>query len=83
MYIVLNECKILEEEQAGRDTSTQKKNRCQLKEEQVPVKNPNDVILSDELNDEAAQINALKRKEHTKYRIMKILQCSGRKPSPN
>ena len=53
------------------------------KEEQVLVKNPNHVILSDELNDEAAQISALKKKEHMKYRIMKILKCSGRKPTPN
>ena len=38
-----------------------RKGHTQTKEEQVPARNPNDVILSDELNYETLQNRALRR----------------------
>ena len=57
-----------------------------LHEEQVPVRNRNDAILSDELNDETAKNGSLKREGHRNTKtscVMKILQCSWTKPSCN
>ena len=44
-YVVLGKFEMLDAEYAGRKTHT--------KEEQVSARNPNDVTLPDEMNDEA------------------------------
>ena len=40
-----------------------------MKEDNMPGRNPHGTILSDKLNNEAAQNGALRRDEHTKYRM--------------
>ena len=55
-----------------------------MKQEQVPVRNGNDTVFADEVNHETLQNHSLRREEHVKYRkiyIIKILPCSGRKPT--
>lgn len=54
------------------------------KEEHVPVGNPTDATLFNELNGKTPENGAIRRKENTKYKIkyiMNILECSGRKPA--
>ena len=46
IHIFLNECKVMDEKHAWRDTHTY----THSKEEQVPARNTNDAILSDQLD---------------------------------
>ena len=50
------------------------------------ARNPNDTMLSNELNNETAENGALRKEKRTKYRMkymLKTLQCPGRKPTSN
>ena len=60
-HMALYECGILDDEHVEKVTRT--------KEEPVSSRNPYDANLSDELNDETAQNGALRKEEHTKYKV--------------
>lgn len=60
-HMALYECGILDDEHVGKVTRT--------KEEPVSSRNPYEANLSDELNDETAQNGALRKEEHTKYKV--------------
>lgn len=45
-----------------------------MKEDNIPGRNPHDTILSDKLNNEAAQNGALRRDKHTKYKMKYIVK---------